>query len=161
MEPVMTRIRVAQPYVLHPTTNQIYGFYQVSVRWLDGKRKTYDSEEQAKAAIEERAISQTAIEAEFPQGIKEAILHSQPKVEALPEEKVEEKTSFDVVVTSYADGKKIPLIKVVRELTGKGLKESKELVSSLPQVVLLDVGKDAAEGAQVQLEAAGAKVELK
>ncbi len=161
MEPVMKRIRLAKPYVLHPDTSQIYGFYQTSVRWPDGKRELYDSDEQAKAAIEERAVSQAAIDAEIPEGVEEAILHSQPKPKPPPEEKAPEKDSFDVVLIGHADGKKISVIKVVRELTGKGLKESKEVVSSMPQTVLADVGKDAAEGAQAQLEAAGAKVELK
>jgi large subunit ribosomal protein L7/L12 len=73
---------------------------------------------------------------------------------------VEEKTEFDVVLKD-AGGKKIQVIKVVRELTGLGLKEAKDLVEGAPKEVKADVSKDEAAKIKKQLEDAGAKVELK
>ena len=72
----------------------------------------------------------------------------------------EEKTAFDVVLTSAGE-KKIQVIKEVRALTSLGLKEAKELVESAPKAVLEGVAKDAAEEAKEKLEGAGASVELK
>ena len=72
----------------------------------------------------------------------------------------EEKTSFDVVITSAGE-KKIQVIKEVRALTSLGLKEAKELVEGAPNAVLEGAAKDAAEEAKEKLEAAGASVELK
>ena len=72
----------------------------------------------------------------------------------------EEKSSFDVVL-SAAGQSKISLIKVVRELSGLGLKEAKELVDSAPKAVKEGVAKDEAETIKSQLEEAGATVELK
>ena len=74
----------------------------------------------------------------------------------------EEKTNFDVVLTKVADQtKKIAVIKLVREITGKGLKESKELVDKAPQVVKAGAPKDEAEQLKEKLEAQGAAVDLK
>jgi large subunit ribosomal protein L7/L12 len=75
-------------------------------------------------------------------------------------EEVEEQTEFDVVLESDG-GKKIQVIKVVRELTGLGLKEAKDLVEAAPKAVLEKAGKDAADKAKTKLEAEGAKVTLK
>ncbi|MDD2361710.1 MAG: 50S ribosomal protein L7/L12 [Oscillospiraceae bacterium] len=72
----------------------------------------------------------------------------------------EEKTEFDAVLTEIGPNK-IAVIKVVREITGLGLKEAKELVDSAPKAVKEGVSKDAAEEIQKKLEEAGAKVELK
>ena len=72
----------------------------------------------------------------------------------------EEKTEFDVVLTE-AGANKIAVIKVVRELTGLGLKEAKELVDGAPKAVLEKAKKEDAEKAKSQLEEAGATVELK
>ncbi len=72
----------------------------------------------------------------------------------------EEKTEFDVVLVSAGD-KKIGVIKVVRELTGLGLKEAKELVESAPKAIKEGASKDEAEDLKAKLEEAGAKVELK
>ncbi len=72
----------------------------------------------------------------------------------------EEKTDFDVVLASAGD-KKIQVIKAVREITGLGLKEAKELVESAPKAVKEGVAKDEAEELQKKLEEAGATVELK
>lgn len=77
-----------------------------------------------------------------------------------PAEAVEEKTTFDVVLTGFGD-KKIQVIKEVRALTGLGLKEAKDLVESVPKPVKEGLSKDDAEAAKKQLEAAGAAVELK
>ena len=74
-------------------------------------------------------------------------------------EEVEEKTSFDVVLTDAGD-KKIGVIKEVRGLTSLGLKEAKDLVESAPKAVLEGVSKDDAEKAKEALEGAGATVEL-
>jgi large subunit ribosomal protein L7/L12 len=73
---------------------------------------------------------------------------------------VEEKTEFTVVLTAIGD-KKIEVIKEVRALTGLGLKEAKDLVEAAPKPVKEGVTKDEAEKVKVQLEKAGAKVELK
>ena len=72
----------------------------------------------------------------------------------------EEKTSFDVVLTA-AGGQKIQVIKVVRAVTGLGLKEAKDLVDSAPKPVKEGVTQDEADSVKAQLEEAGASVELK
>ena len=72
----------------------------------------------------------------------------------------EEKTEFDVVLASAGD-KKLNVIKVVRELTGLGLKDAKDLVESAPKAIKEGVSKDEAEKIKAQLEEAGASVELK
>jgi len=75
---------------------------------------------------------------------------------------VEEKTEFTVVLKALTDpAKKISVIKVVRELTGLGLKESKDLVEGAPKTVKEGVSKEEAEDIKKKLEAQGAKVELK
>ena len=72
----------------------------------------------------------------------------------------EEKTSFDVVLTE-AGGQKIQVIKVVRAVTGLGLKEAKDLVDSAPKPVKEGVNQEEADQIKAQLEEAGASVELK
>src|SRR5690554_819477 len=72
----------------------------------------------------------------------------------------EEKTEFDVVLNS-AGAKKIQVIKVVREVTGLGLKEAKDLVDNAPKPVKEGVSKEDAESLKAKLEEAGATVELK
>ena len=72
----------------------------------------------------------------------------------------EEKTEFDVMLVDAGSGK-IGVIKVVREITGLGLKEAKDLVDGAPKAVKTGVSKDDAEAAKAKLEEAGAKVELK
>lgn len=76
-------------------------------------------------------------------------------------EEVEEKTEFDVMLDEVPADKKIAVLKVVRSLTGLGLKEAKELVESAPKQVQEGVAKDAAEDAKKQLEDAGGKASLK
>jgi len=72
----------------------------------------------------------------------------------------EEQTEFDVVLSDFGS-KKIQVIKVVRELTGLGLKEAKDLVEGVPGKVLEGVEKEAAESAKTKLEEQGATVEIK
>ncbi len=72
----------------------------------------------------------------------------------------EEKTEFDVVLTDFG-ANKIQVIKVVRELTGLGLKEAKDLVEAAPKPVKEGVNKEEAEAAKAKLEAEGAKAEIK
>jgi large subunit ribosomal protein L7/L12 len=72
----------------------------------------------------------------------------------------EEKSSFDVILASAGD-KKIQVIKVVRELTGLGLKEAKDLVDGAPKPVKTGVSKEEAEAIKAKIEEQGAKVEVK
>lgn len=72
----------------------------------------------------------------------------------------EEQTEFDVILTA-AGGSKLAVVKLVKELTGLGLKESKELVDNSPSPVKEGVAKDEAESLKAQLEEAGAEVEIK
>jgi large subunit ribosomal protein L7/L12 len=83
-----------------------------------------------------------------------------PVAGAAPVEAVEEQTQFDVVLTAYGD-QKIQVIKVVRALTGLGLKEAKDAVEGVPTTLKESVAKDEAEDAKKQLEEAGASVEIK
>lgn len=75
-------------------------------------------------------------------------------------EEAEEKTEFDVVMSSFGSSK-VPVIKVVRAITGMGLKEAKELVEGIPATIREAIGKDEAEEVKAKLEEAGATVELK
>jgi large subunit ribosomal protein L7/L12 len=75
-------------------------------------------------------------------------------------EEVEEKTEFNVMLDEVPADKKIAVLKVVRTLTGLGLKEAKELVESTPKVIQEALGKEAAEDAKKQIEDAGGKVSL-
>lgn len=72
----------------------------------------------------------------------------------------EEKTEFDVVLASFGD-KKLDVIKAVREITGLGLKDAKDLVEAAPKALKEGVSKDEAENMKKALEAAGATVEIK
>lgn len=76
-------------------------------------------------------------------------------------EEVEEKTEFDVVLEEVPGDKKIAILKVVRTLTGLGLKEAKGMVESAPITVKEAIPKDAAEEAKKSMEDAGAKVTIK
>ncbi len=97
-----------------------------------------------------------AIEEEF--GVSAAAPVAVAAAAAAPA--AEEKTEFDVMLVE-AGAAKIGVIKVVREITGLGLKEAKELVDNAPKAVKTGVSKDDAEAAKAKLEEAGAKVELK
>lgn len=80
---------------------------------------------------------------------------------AAPAEEVEEKTEFDVILEEVPADKKIAVLKAVRELTGLGLKEAKDLVESTPKSVKEGIAKEAAEEAKKAIEAAGGKVSVK
>ena len=80
---------------------------------------------------------------------------------AAPAEKPAEKTEFTVSLDGYDAAKKINVIKVVREITGLGLKEAKDLVEGAPKPVKENVSKEEAEKVKKQLEDGGAKVSLK
>jgi large subunit ribosomal protein L7/L12 len=73
---------------------------------------------------------------------------------------VEEQTEFDVVMTSFG-AQKVPVIKIVREITGLGLKEAKDLVEGVPATVKEGIPKDEADEIMKKLEEAGASVEVK
>ena len=76
-------------------------------------------------------------------------------------EEVEEKTDFDVILEEVPKAKKIAILKIVRSITGLGLKEAKELVESAPKQIQDGVAKDAAEDIKKQIEDAGGTVSLK
>jgi large subunit ribosomal protein L7/L12 len=87
-----------------------------------------------------------------------AVAAAGPAAAAAPAE--EEKDEFDVILEADG-GKKIQVIKVVRELTGLGLKEAKDVVEAAPKAILEKANKETAEKAKAKLEAEGAKVTLK
>jgi large subunit ribosomal protein L7/L12 len=76
-------------------------------------------------------------------------------------EEIEEKTEFDLILIEVPVDKKIEILKFVRSIAGLGLRESKVLVEAAPKIVKEAMTKDAAETAKKELEAAGAKVEIK
>ena len=83
-----------------------------------------------------------------------------PIAGAAPAESAEEKTDFDVILKEFGQ-QKVTVIKVIREITGLGLKEAKDLVEAAPKPVKEGVNKDEAEAIKTKLEEAGATVELK
>ena len=99
-----------------------------------------------------------AIEEEF--GVSAAAPVAVMAGGAAPAAAAEEKTDFDVILAEVGPNK-INVIKVVREITGLGLKEAKDLVDGAPKPVKEGAGKDEAEEIKKKLEEAGAKVELK
>ena len=98
-----------------------------------------------------------AVEAEF--GVSAAAPVG-VAVAAAPAAAVEEKTEFDVVLASFGSNK-LGVIKVVRELTGLGLKDAKDLVEGAPKTLKEGVSKEEAESIKAQLTEAGATVEIK
>ncbi|MDB9847866.1 50S ribosomal protein L7/L12 [Polaribacter sp.] len=93
-------------------------------------------------------------------GIEPAAAVSAAAGPAAAGEAVEEQTEFDVILKA-AGGSKLAVVKLVKELTGLGLKEAKGIVDSAPAAVKEGVSKDEAEGLKKSLEEAGAEVELK
>ena len=89
-----------------------------------------------------------------------AVAVAAPVAEAGAAAAEEEQTEFDVMMTSFGSSK-VGVIKVVRSLTGLGLKEAKDLVESVPAAIKEGVGKEEAEDVKKQLEEAGATVEVK
>jgi large subunit ribosomal protein L7/L12 len=100
----------------------------------------------------------SAMEEKF--GVSAAAAVSAAPVAAAAAAAVEEKDDFDVIITGAGE-KKVNAIKVVRAITGLGLKEAKELVDNAPSTVKEGVNKAEAEDIKKQLEEAGASVELK
>ncbi len=99
-----------------------------------------------------------ALEEEFGVSAAPVAVAAAPGAAAAAAE--EEKTEFDVVLTSFGDSK-LGVIKAVREVTGLGLKEAKDLVESLPKPVKEGATKEEAEKIKADLTAAGATVEIK
>ena len=99
-----------------------------------------------------------ALEEEFGVSAAPVAVAAAPGAAAAPA--AEEKTEFDVILKA-AGASKLNVIKVVRELTGLGLKDAKDLVESAPKTVKEAVAKDEAEKIAEQLKAAGAEVEVK
>ncbi len=99
-----------------------------------------------------------AMETKF--GISAAAMASGPAAGSGQAAEVEEKTAWDVIIKD-GGGQKIQVIKVLREVTGLGLKEAKDLVDAAPKVAKAGLKKDEAEDLKKKLEAAGATVELK
>ncbi|MEN9873526.1 MAG: hypothetical protein RL186_423 [Pseudomonadota bacterium] len=89
-----------------------------------------------------------------------AVAVAGPAAAAGPVEAAEEQTEFSVILASFGE-KKIEVIKEVRGITGLGLKEAKDLVEAAPKAIKEGVSKDEANKIKAQLEAAGAKVDLK
>ncbi len=115
------------------------------------------------AAIEEMTILELndlvkAVEEKF--GVSAAPVAVAGAAPAAAAAAVEEQTEFDVILASAGD-KKVNVIKVVREITGLGLKESKELVDNAPKPLKEKVSKEDAEAIKAKLEEAGASVEVK
>ena len=99
-----------------------------------------------------------AMEAKF--GVTAAAAVAAAPAAAVAAAPVEEKTEFDVVMTSFGE-KKVEVIKVVRALTGLGLKEAKDAVEGVPSTIKEGIPKAEAEEVKKKLEDAGAKVEIK
>ena len=99
-----------------------------------------------------------AMEAKF--GVTAAAAVAAAPAAAVAAAPVEEKTEFDVVMTSFGE-KKVEVIKVVRALTGLGLKEAKDAVEGVPSTIKEGIPKAEAEDVKKKLEDAGAKVEIK
>jgi large subunit ribosomal protein L7/L12 len=97
------------------------------------------------------------VKAAAPMAVAAVAAPGAAAAEAAP---VEEKTEFDAVLTGFGD-KKIQVIKVVRELTGLGLKEAKDLVEAVPKPVKEGISKDEAATVKKKLEEAGGTVEIK
>lgn len=97
-----------------------------------------------------------ALQDEF--GVSAVVAATGPATAAAPAE--EEKSEFDVILTSPGD-KKIQVIKVIRDVTGLGLKEAKEIADTAPKAIKTGISKDEAEKLKAQFEAEGASIELK
>ncbi len=98
------------------------------------------------------------LEEEF--GVSAAAVAAAPAAGGAAAPAAEEKTEFDIVLTSFGDSK-MPVIKAVKDICGLGLKEAKELVEAAPKALKEGVSKAEAEEIKAKLEEAGAKVELK
>ncbi len=123
------------------------------------------SKEEIKEAIKNMTVLELAelvkeLEEEFGVSAAAMVAAAPAAGGAAGGEAAAEKTEFDVILQSPGD-KKINVIKVVREITGLGLKEAKELVDSAPKAIKEGVSKEEAEQIKAKLEEAGATVEVK
>lgn len=100
------------------------------------------------------------MEEKFGVSAQAAVAVAAPAAGGEAAEAPEEKTEFDVILSSYGENK-VTVIKAVRAITGLGLKEAKDLVESAPAAIKEGAGKEDAESIKSQLEEAGASVELK
>jgi large subunit ribosomal protein L7/L12 len=100
-----------------------------------------------------------ALEEKFGVSASAPVMAVAPVAVAPAAEEVEEKTTFDVILVEASN--KIQALKVVREITGLGLKEAKDLLDSLPKPIKEGVSKEEAEDIKKKFEAVGAKVEIK
>jgi large subunit ribosomal protein L7/L12 len=100
-----------------------------------------------------------ALEEKFGVSASAPVMAVAPVAAAPAAEEVEEKTTFDVILVEASN--KIQALKVVREITGLGLKEAKDLLDSLPKPIKEGVSKEEAEEIKKKFEAVGAKVEIK
>ena len=114
-------------------------------------------EEIKSLTILEMAELVKALEEEFGVSATAVAVAGAPAAEAAP---VEEKTEFDVILKAVG-GSKLNVIKAVRELTGLGLKDAKDLVESAPKAIKEAISKDEADKVAEALKAAGAEVEIK
>ena len=106
-----------------------------------------------------KAIEETfGVSAAAPVG---GMMMAAPGGAAAPVEEVEEKTAFDLVLDEVPADKKIAVLKIVREITGLGLKDAKDIVESAPKTVKEGMAKADAEAAKKQIEEAGGKVSIK
>jgi large subunit ribosomal protein L7/L12 len=113
-----------------------------------------------KMTVLELVELKNAIEEEWGVTAAAPMAAAAPAAAGAPAEAAEEKSAFDVVITAPGD-KKIQVIKVVRAVTGLGLKEAKDLVDGAPGTVKEGVNQEEADSIKAQLEEAGASVELK
>ncbi|MFZ8834396.1 MAG: 50S ribosomal protein L7/L12 [Candidatus Caldipriscus sp.] len=100
-----------------------------------------------------------ALEEKFGVSASAPVMAVAPVAAAPAAQEVEEKTTFDVILVEASN--KIQALKVVREITGLGLKEAKDLLDSLPKPIKEGVSKEEAEDIKKKFEAVGAKVEIK
>ena len=114
-------------------------------------------EEIKSLSILELADLVKAVEAEFGVSAAAPVAAAGAAAAAAP---VEEKTEFDVVLKSFG-AKKLDVIKVIREITGLGLKEAKDLVESAPKTIKEGISKEDAEALKAKIAATGAEVEVK
>lgn len=114
----------------------------------------------ASLTLVEAAELKTAMEEKFGVSAAAPVMMAGPVAGAAAAAPVEEKTEFDVELTE-AGANKLNVIKVVRELTGIGLKEAKDFVEAAPKIVKEAVGKQEADDLKKKLEEAGAKVTIK
>ena len=90
-----------------------------------------------------------------------SVAMASPAAAAAPAEAVEEKTAFDITLSEVTADKKIAVLKIVRNVTGLGLKESKDIVDNVPKLLKEGATKDESENIKKEIEAAGGKVTIK